>query len=162
MAVNVILNIGRPNTSSYNLNGSDLSAAIAYLDMRHACWGEYRDNSAYDITGGTGGNVTEVTVTASPTIAMPRWRGYAQASDADRAEWDRMFAALTRHENAHHNVYRRVANNFRTALRRMRGLTDAQLQTEFDNFLGRVNNEQGAYDRRTRNGANQGVTLTAP
>jgi predicted secreted Zn-dependent protease len=162
MPVNVILNVGTPATTTYNLSGGDISAAVAYFDMRRGCWGEYRDNSEYESSVGASGQVAEVTITARPTIQMPRWRAYAQASEADRAEWDRMFTALTNHENAHDEVYRRVLNNFRTALRRMRGLTEEQLQTEFDNFLGRVNNEHGAYDRRTRNGANQGVTLAAP
>lgn len=162
MAVNVNLNVGRPSNATYNISGRDISAVVAYFDMRHGCWGEYLDNSEYQFSGGASGHVTEVTITASPTIQMPRWPAYARATDADKAEWDRMIAALTAHENAHHDVYRRVANNFRTTLRRMRGLTEQHLQTEFENFLGRVSNEQRAYDRRTRNGANQGVTLVAP
>ena len=162
MAVNVTLRTGRPTTTTYNLSGRDISAAVAYLDMRHGCWGEYRDHSAYDFSLGANGHVTQVTITASPTIAMPEWPGYARASAAEQAEWDRMFAALTRHEDAHHGVYRRVANNFRTMLRRMRGLTEDRLRTEFEDFLGRVTDEQRAYDQRTRNGANQGVTLVAP
>jgi predicted secreted Zn-dependent protease len=162
MAVNVTLNIGRPRTTTYNLSGRDISAAIAYLDMRHGCWGEYRDNSTYESPGSASGQVTEVTITASPTIQMPRWTGLAGASAAEQAEWNRMSAALTNHENAHHEVYRRAATRFRNDLRRKRGLTQEQMQTEFENFLGRVNNEQQAYDRRTRNGANDGVTLTVP
>ena len=131
MAVNVTLNIGTPSTTAYNLSGRDISAAVAYFDIRHGCWGEYLDNSEYEITGGTNGQVTEVTITARPTIQMPRWGAYAQANEADRAEWDRMFAALTNHENAHHDVYRRVANNFRTAVvLHYAGLTEQSLQTE--------------------------------
>jgi predicted secreted Zn-dependent protease len=162
MSVRVTLNVARPENTPYTLRGRNLEGALVYLDMRHGCWGEYRDNSSYDITGGENGAVTAVTLSARPTIELPNWNGRARASEAERQEWDRMLAALTTHEEQHHNVFLRVLRNFRTLLQRLRGLDQSRLDTEFQNFIDRVRAEQGAYDRRTRNGANQGVSLAVP
>jgi hypothetical protein len=162
VTLRIDLNIGRPSIGEYRLSGRNLEGALVHLDMRHRCWGEYRDNSSYESPGDANGRLTSVTVTANPTIELPSWSGYGQAATAEQQEWDRMLAALTQHEQEHHNVYLRVARNFRTMLRRMRGLDQDRMQTEFQDFLGRVRDEQRAYDGRTRNGQNQGVQLVVP
>ena len=74
-----------------------------------------------------------------------------------------MFAALTTHEDEHHNIFLRRANRFRRRLQRMRGeLTTGQMRSEWDSFVGELARAQQDYDRRTRNGARDGVSLTDP
>jgi hypothetical protein len=49
------------------------------------------------------GNSTNLTVTLHANLSrrMPTWTGYAKASDAAKAEWDRMIGKLGAHEDRH-------------------------------------------------------------
>jgi predicted secreted Zn-dependent protease len=126
------------------------------------CWGRYSSHHhhEYDISNG---NVTQLTVTARPTIEMPRWGGYSRASREEKREWDRMFGALERHEAQHHSRFVDQWNRLKSELGRLRGaVTERQVRTKWSRFDTAVNNAQRGYDRSSRNGQNEGVRLDDP
>jgi hypothetical protein len=45
--------------------------------------------------------VTAVALDAGYTIEMPVWPGYTKAPESCKAEWDRMWKALDKHEKGH-------------------------------------------------------------
>lgn len=82
------------------VGGSTLEQAGRELD-RLPEWGQA--GGSLRAEGIPAGNSTNLTVHlhANLLYRLPRWRGYANASAAVQAEWDRMFAKLKAHEDRH-------------------------------------------------------------
>lgn len=135
--------------------------AVANTMSARGCWGRYQSNHSYEYDT-SNGSVSSVTVTARPTIELPRWDGYSRASREEKREWDRMLGCLTRHENNHHARFVDKWTRFKRDLSRARSMTERDLQRAWSRFDSDVNGAQQAYDRSSRNGQNEGVRLDAP
>jgi Bacterial protein of unknown function (DUF922) len=90
-----------PRTSpAIAVGGTTLAQAAAALN-RLPEWGEGGGQIRADrIAPGNSTNLT-VKLHANLIRRMPTWTGYAKASDAARAEWDRMSGKLGAHEDRH-------------------------------------------------------------
>jgi len=77
-------------------------------------------------------------------------------SPAAQAEWRRMLGSLEGHENEHAEIARRWAPTFQE---RLLGQRESRLQQRFDQTLRKAKKEQKQFDRRTRHGQTQGVSL---
>ena len=77
------------------VNGATLAAAARELNTLPE-WGQAGGSLRTDAI--PGGNSTNLTVNLHGNLVyrLPRWTGYARASTAAKAEWDRMFAKLAR------------------------------------------------------------------
>ncbi len=87
-------------TPEITVGGTTLAQAGRELDQL-AEWGQAGGSlRAERIPAGNSTNLT-VHLHANLLYRLPRWRGYASASAAAQAEWDRMFAKLKAHEDRH-------------------------------------------------------------
>lgn len=82
------------------VGGTTLAQAGRELDQMPE-WGQAGGSlRAESIPAGNSTNLT-VHLHANLLYRLPRWRGYATASAAAQAEWDKMFAKLKAHEDRH-------------------------------------------------------------
>jgi hypothetical protein len=87
-------------TPEIAVGGTTLAQAARELDQLPE-WGQAGGSlRAEPIAAGNSTNLT-VHLHANLLYRLPRWRGYAGASPAAQAEWDRMFAKLKAHEDRH-------------------------------------------------------------
>jgi predicted secreted Zn-dependent protease len=148
----VSVNIGVPTRAYSDVHGAtlaDIAGAIAQQD--EAAKTEWCPT--YTVSGG---DQPTATVTVSIKITMPRWVEYSSASQAEKDEWDRFFAALLEHEQGHVDLVNQQLSGI-----------DAQLAAGFPDDVGptwetALNQLQSAsdnYDTETDHGANQGTTI---
>lgn len=139
----------------YDVQGSTLAEVAPQLDPVE--WGRcrYQYDYSYETTRG---RTTRVDVTLRLTIRLPRWQGegWNRASPAAQREWQRMMQALEGHEDEHADIARRHAPAFKQRLLNQR---ERRVRPRYNQALGRVDRETRRFDRRTRHGRSQGVTL---
>jgi predicted secreted Zn-dependent protease len=153
----VSVTIPKPSVKSFKIKGETISDARDALNRRHE-WGFYSSNQSVDWSG-KGVPVDTVKVSAKPVIELPSWSGYPKADKDAQKEWDRMFKALTRHENAHHDVFTGVCDAWKKALEKGGDLAPKDMQDSFDEFMKDVQKAQDKFDASTGNGARDGVEL---
>jgi len=104
------------------------------------------------------GTSEEVTVTLHANLhkRLPRWVQYSGASEAVKAEWDRMMVNLERHEQHHVDIAIEEADNLATALIGVEVREIAETVTEANREM---HDRQVEYDTDTNHGQNEGVTL---
>jgi hypothetical protein len=133
--------------------GRTLADAGAAIDRLNE-WGEGGGRlRAERIPVGTSASVT-VTLHANLILRMPRWTGYAHASTAARAEWDRMIGRLQAHENRHMAIAVEEADNLARALMGVEIAEIAQMVTDANRTL---QDRQDQLDTDTEHGARAGV-----
>lgn len=139
----------------YDVSGSTLAEVYSQLDRRE--WGRCTWRYTYDYET-TNGRVTRVNITLTLTIRMPRWQGegWERASDAAKAEWNRMIAALRAHEEQHAEIARRWAPIFKQRLLNQRA---GNVSARYNQTRAEAQREQDQFDQRTQHGRTQGVTL---
>lgn len=105
------------------------------------------------ISVGTTPSVT-VKVRANLVKVLPRWTKFDKASAAAKAEWDRMFAKLTAHEERHMEIAVEEADNLATALMGVEIGEIANLVTTANRTM---QTRQDQLDADTNHGARAGV-----
>jgi predicted secreted Zn-dependent protease len=148
------LTIEEPQSDPYDVSGTTLAEVHSQLDPTE--WGRctYHYDYNYDTTNG---RTTRVDVTLRLTIRLPRWEeGRADASDAARAEWDRMMGALRTHEDGHADIAREWAPTVRE---RLLGVQESNVASRYSQVRGQVQTRQDEYDDQTQHGQTQGVSL---
>lgn len=105
------------------------------------------------------GIVHDVTVKSQITIRMPQWANRDEASESERAEWERFHAALLTHERGHERIMRDGLKAMYKALEKARA-TEFQAIIDRENL--RIDRAGTAYDQRTDKGRKQGAILNAP
>jgi hypothetical protein len=102
------------------------------------------------------GNDTNLTlaVHAGLILRLPRWAEYGTASATKKAEWDRMFAKLTAHENRHMAIAIEEANQL---ARDLIGKAVSQVPALVTEANRRMQARQERLDADTENGAKPGV-----
>jgi predicted secreted Zn-dependent protease len=148
------LTIQEPQSDPYEVSGTTLAEVHAQLDPTE--WGRCTYHYDYDYDT-TNGRTTRVNVTLRLTIRLPHWQeGRADASDAARAEWDRMMGALRTHENGHADIAREWAPTVRE---RLLGVQEGNVASRYNQVRGQVQARQDEYDDQTQHGQTQGVSL---
>lgn len=139
----------------YDVTGSTLAEVAAQLDPKE--WGQchYQFDHSYETTAG---RTTKVDITLHLTIHLPRWqgKGWQNASEAAKTEWQRMISALEAHENGHAEIARRWAPIFKE---KMMGVSEGKVQQRYDETKAAVGKETNKYDKETSHGKSKGVTL---
>lgn len=98
----------------------------------------------------------DVSLHANLEKTMPKWLDYSSASTAAKAEWDRMFAALDAHEQAHIDIAIKVADDL---MAKLPGKSIDDLVPMISAANNRMQNQQDDLDTRTAHGKNTGVNL---
>jgi len=98
-----------PSFTYYNVTGSTLADVRSkFPDDKDwgRCYYDFRYKNIYK-----NGVATRVDIVLRLRIRLPRWtgRGWRNASDAAKAEWQRMLGCLRTHENGHAKIARRWA-----------------------------------------------------
>jgi predicted secreted Zn-dependent protease len=114
--------------------------------------------------GADGCHLRDLSVRLRVTIHLPRWRPSGRRPATLGARWDRMLAALTRHEEGHRDNAVWAARELH---RRLAGLGTAPTCLELERtvqrerFKMKLRNQQRdrTYDRLTGHGVRQGVVL---
>ena len=103
-------------------------------------------------------------LTLDVTVTLPRWRPLESPPKRVIQRWERMLTALTRHEHSHRDNAVRAGQDLHTRLADMPSAPDcAELERaishQFQRMLLRYQWREQMYDRRTRNGVEEGATL---
>lgn len=109
-----------------------------------------------------GDPITEVTLTVGYTITMPAWSKAGSLGKKAKDAWDKMMAALQKHEDQHRQILEDQAKSFGTQITSQTDLSQKNLADLFKDFPGDVKKAQDAYDSKTAHGKNEGVFLPAP
>lgn len=110
-----------------------------------------------------GCRISDVTVALDVTIILPQWDVPHDASPALRAEWDRFFGALERHELGHRAIALAGAQRLQQTLARLRGRTCDDVKTAAEyasrDEAAATRTAQVAYDDSTSHGIKQGTSF---
>ena len=143
------------NRVTYPVGGSTLSEALDEMSAREeAGAASWQPNLSYAF--GDDGTVTSATIEVTLTIEMPEWSGYANANNAQRAEWDRWYAALLAHEEGHIQLARDYLTDADSALI---GLTENEAQTRFQQICSDLQVASDSYDEGTDHGRTAGTIM---
>ncbi len=135
------------------VHGRTLADAGQELD-RLAEWGEAGGGiRAERIAVGTSTNLT-VKLHAGLVYRLPTWTGYSAASAAARAEWDRMFASLTAHEDRH---LQNAIDEADQVANELIGKDISEIARSVTAANGRIAARQRKLDNETDHGAKKGV-----
>jgi predicted secreted Zn-dependent protease len=104
------------------------------------------------------GTISSATIDCTINITMPVWSGYASAPAADRAEWDRFYAALEAHEQGHVEIVHAWLDNAAYAWFEGKAFDDRQ--SIMDSLMANVQYQSDAYDASNGHGINEGCTIT--
>jgi hypothetical protein len=141
-------------TQTFEIEADNLDGAAAALQTLDE-WGKTRWNVTYDYEE-TDGTATSVVVTARITVELPRWTTLDKQPRRVRAEWNRMLAALRRHENEHVRIAR---ERIQTLAGELSGKPESELSDIHSRCLQDLDTLSHAFDTRTDHGEKQGVSL---
>lgn len=162
MPMKISLKSPSPKLKHWASNGKDLTKVLESLN-KHKWWGRYRSHHAYASRYDTKSKkVVKVDLTARPVIIMPRWGQYSKGTKEEKASWDKMYKALKKHEQGHHDIFETRIKAYKKELETGGDLTDKELKKSYDAFSKELQKKQDAYDSRTGNGKSQGVILVIP
>ena len=144
--------------TTYSVAGSLLDAAntMAARTEAGSVTSQFSD-IAYTTT--ESGRVVTANITVTETILLPVWTGYASATAAEKAEWDRFRAALQAHEQQHVAIDRAAYTNIHAKL-------VGKSQTRADEIIDETETAttalNDAFDTQTDHGRNAGTTINPP
>ena len=104
----------------------------------------------------SGDDPPSATVTVKTKITMPRWREYGSASQAEKDEWDRFFAALLAHEQGHIDL---VTQRLSGIDEQMAGQSPGAAQQIWASALSDLQSVSDSYDVDSDHGRNQGTII---
>ena len=157
----VKLTIPGLKTKAWAVKGKTLEEAFECLQA-HKWWGRYRSHQSYAASFDKEKKIYTVTLKAKPEIIMPKWSGYAKATKAEQAEWDKMCKALERHEKNHHDIFLKAAEAWRAELEKGDALDAAGMKKAWSSFNTDTQAKQDSYDSSSSHGQKEGVALTIP
>ena len=93
---------------------------------------------------------------------MPAWSKASALGKNGKDAWDKMMAALDKHEDTHRRILEQQSGLFGDAIERETDLTVKKLVDMFKQFPADVKSAQDDYDSKTSHGEKEGVFLPAP
>lgn len=149
------ITIGPVAPSTYNVSGNTLAEVQANLDPLE--WGRctWSWSQSHRSTEGT---IDRVNVTLGLRIRMPQWtgQGWNRASEAAKAEWNRMVGCLQTHEDEHAQRAQDWAPQLQ---QKLLGQPESEANTLWEQGKADHQGEQDTYDADTSHGETQGVSL---
>ena len=106
--------------------------------------------------------ITEVTLKVGFTITMPSWSKASSLGKNRKAAWDKMIAALDKHEDNHRLILLEQSVLFGEKVTAVDDLSPDKLAELFKQFPGDVTAAQDKYDASSGHGEKEGVFLPAP
>jgi hypothetical protein len=147
-----------PRVRTYVVPGSTLAAAKRWLRRnRRDRWGLTRWGPQLTVHRMCQGRVNNVTVRVPITIQLPRWSGFGQAGPNSQAEWQRMFDALSSHEQGHVDIAHQHFDG--DLAESLLGKTRQGATNLFNAAVASAGVESRGYDEATDFGALDGVDL---
>ena len=146
---------------TYVVNAKTLEQAKNRLG--NTDWGQFKPIAGeVKPTKTVDGKITEVVMTVGHSIKMPIWSGYKNSAKECKAEWDRMFKALTVHEREHGLVYMESIVDFQNVLSKLDSVNLAQLQKLVTKAMADMEKSQTEFENVTDHGRKRGVFLDPP
>ena len=147
--------IGAPVRKSYAVTGTTLADAAAVIEAREeAGLTEWKPKLAFNKDDQ--GMVTSATVTVTLTVTMPNWPGATKLSKPAKAEWDRAYGALAKHEQGHVDLVNTHLSGLGASLV---GKTEAEANAAFAEAVQKLQEASDKYDVDTDHGRNNGTDL---
>jgi predicted secreted Zn-dependent protease len=100
--------------------------------------------------------LTNVAVTVRTKVTMPQWSGYANASQPEKDEWDRFYAALRAHEQGHLDL---VTSQLSGVDERLTGRSTSDASAAWSKALAKLNSASNDYDASNDHGRSQGTVI---
>ncbi|MEO8312697.1 MAG: DUF922 domain-containing protein [Caldimonas sp.] len=152
------------NSATYKVHGKTLQAAKTALGP--TCWGRFKPmagKTKYTVDKKSK-KVLSVELVVGHTIEMPVWSEYKAAPEPCRAEWDRMWKALEKHEKDHALVYLESIVMLENKLDDVEpGTMDpAGVDKLVAAAMVQMESAQDAFESATDRGRNRGVVLNPP
>jgi predicted secreted Zn-dependent protease len=148
------VHINDPEVHMYDVPGHTLTeAGTVIASMAEAGKAEWWPQFVYESDNGV---VSSVTVTVPQRKTMPRWQGYADASQSMKDEWDRFWRALETHEQGHFDLVTSYLSNLDLVLV---GHAVDDVQRVFTDAIAALDAASSAYDVHTSHGVTQGTIL---
>jgi hypothetical protein len=140
-------------TPAIRVTGKTLARVFEQLNAagRWGVGGGFARNDP--VPKGSNPNVT-VVLHGNLVLRLPVWTEYANASTAAKAEWDRMFAALRRHEQRHVDIAIEELDSLATGLQ---GADVTQIAGLVTQANAEMNRRQRQLDKDTADGTKPGV-----
>lgn len=111
---------------------------------------------------GKGEPITDVVLKVGFTITMPAWAKSGSLGKNRKAAWDKMLAALTKHEENHRLILLEQSLIFGDKITAENNLGLERLRELFKPFSADVKAAQDKYDGSSGHGVKEGVFLPAP
>lgn len=148
--------------STYNVSGVNAQTALASATVKcgkltgMACTnGKFKYRTKHSKKSKGKVSTTGGTVTATIKVTLPKWTGYANASESERKVWDDGVAHLPKHEEDHVGIFtagaREIANSIAGSARSSKALRAVELRN-FTKAVNSVNARSDELDRRTNFG----------
>jgi len=147
--------IGAPVRKTYPVSGATLAEAATEIEARDEA-GLTEWNPKLDYKTDDQGVVTSATVVVDLTVTMPDWPGAAKLAKAARAEWDRFYGALQRHEQGHVDLAHKFLSGLGSSLV---GKTEAEANAALNEAVQKLQEASDAYDVDTDHGRNRGTVM---
>ena len=109
-----------------------------------------------------GGPITDVVLKVGYVITMPSWSKAGSLGTKAKTAWDKMMAALAKHEENHRLILVEQSLLFGEKITAETDLSQKKLAELFKKFPGDVKAAQDKYDGSSKHGEKEGVFLPAP
>jgi len=154
----VNLKIPAPKTVPYTVKAKDYTEAANFLLDKPiaAC---YMPNPNYKFKKNDDGDTCEITITAKPTITIPKWSGASKLKGDEKKWWFSMLKALAKHEAKHHKIFEADAKKFKKENESAGDFPEGDTAGILFDFFTDSQTNQDKFDKSSKNGAREGVTL---
>jgi hypothetical protein len=144
--------------ATYEVQAADLTEVWEFLKSRRQCaWFTSVFNFSFRYS--TGGYAQLARLEFGYTITMPTWPAYADQPPECRAEWDRMWRALWKHEDHHRAIYDRWASDLGRALEAHRRCKVGEAARFIASSYLLMLRRQEEFDLNADHGCSRGITL---
>jgi predicted secreted Zn-dependent protease len=139
----------------YDVGGDTLADVVANISHLPEA-GSAEWFPSFDYQADDSGNVTDATITMGWRITMPTWTGYDAATQSQKDEWDRFWAALETHERGHLEL---ADQHFRALDQEIIGHPASEAQATFNRALSELQSASDSYDSGNDHGRNAGTVV---
>lgn len=151
---------------TYSVSGATYEEMFTFFEKKHAAreeWAKFHaERPDLSFKPSRDEPITEVTLKIGYTITMPTWSKASALGRKGKDAWDKMMAALDKHEDTHRRILEQQIKLFGEAVERETDLTVKKLSDMFKKFPADVKSAQDDYDSKTSHGEKEGVFLPAP
>jgi hypothetical protein len=156
----------KKDNKTASVPGSTYEEMFKYFEKKNASneeWAKFHhERPDLSFKPAKGEPITEVTLKVGYVITMPSWSKASSLNKKGKAAWDKMMAALEKHEDNHRQILEKQSDLFGEKITAETDLTLKKLAELFKKFPADVTAAQDKYDSATSHGEKEGVFLPAP